>query len=60
MPVQKAKPAGPTGYTPGVRHSVRAALGLEKPVLTADESLRALKTVVAGYAAAENGQSRTG
>jgi predicted dehydrogenase len=58
-PVQKAKPAGPSGYTPWVRHAVRAALGLEKPVLTADESLRALKTVFAGYAAAEHGQTRT-
>lgn len=58
-PVQWANPAGPTGYTPWVRHVVRSAMGQEKPVLNAKESLRALRTVFAGYRAAEGGRTVT-
>ncbi len=58
-PVQHWKPAEPSGYTPWIRHVVRAALGLETPVLSPDESLLALKTVFAAYRAAETGRAQT-
>ena len=51
-------PEGPTGYSPFVASCVRASMGLQPPPLTADESLRALKTVFAGYRAAETGRSQ--
>ncbi|MBL8236279.1 MAG: Gfo/Idh/MocA family oxidoreductase [Bryobacterales bacterium] len=56
--VQHRKSNDPSGYTPWVQHVVRAALGLEAPVLTADESLQALKTVFAAYRAAELGRTQ--
>ena len=46
---------GPSGYTPFVKSCVRASAGLEEPPLTADDSLRALKTVFGCYQAAETG-----
>ena len=49
-------PAGPSGYTPFVRAAVRACAGLEAAPITAQESLQVLKTVFAGYKAAETGQ----
>lgn len=48
-------PAGPTGYTPFVEHVIRAARGVEPPVMTPQESLHALRTVFAAYRAAETG-----
>jgi UDP-N-acetyl-2-amino-2-deoxyglucuronate dehydrogenase len=57
--IQRMKPTPQGGYTPWVQHVVRAAIGLEKPVLTANESLHALKTVFAGYRAAETGRTQT-
>jgi len=59
QPVQRMKPTAQGGYTPWVQHVVRASIGLEKPVLTANESLQALKTVFAGYRAAETGRTQT-
>jgi predicted dehydrogenase len=59
QPVQHWKSSDATGYTPWVQHVVRAAIGKEAPVLTADESLQALKTVFAGYRAAETGRTQT-
>jgi len=59
QPVQRLKPKPPGGYTPWVQHVVRASLGLESPVLTANESLHALKVVFAGYKAAETGRTQT-
>jgi predicted dehydrogenase len=59
QPEQRWKPTEPAGYTPWVRHVVRMAMGLEAPVLTADESLHALKTVFAAYRAAESGRTQT-
>jgi predicted dehydrogenase len=56
--VQHAKPEGPSGYTPWVQHVVRVALGLEPPALTANESLHTLRTVFAGYRAAETGRTQ--
>lgn len=58
QPVQRMKPTQQGGYTPWVQHIVRAAIGLEKPVLSANESLHALKTVFAGYKAAETGRTQ--
>ena len=49
---------GPSGYTPFVRACVRASAGLEKPPLTVDDSLRALKTVFGCYQAAETGRAQ--
>ena len=46
---------GPSGYTPFVKSCLRASAGLEEPPLTADDSLRALKTVFGCYQAAETG-----
>jgi predicted dehydrogenase len=43
------------GYTPLVAHAVKAALGLETPVVSADESLHVLRTIFAAYRAAETG-----
>ena len=37
----------------------RAALGLEKPALTPNESLQALRVVFAGYKAAETGRTQS-
>lgn len=51
-------PEGATGYDAFVRHVVRAASDLEAPVLTPDDSLRALRTVFASYRAAESGQTQ--
>lgn len=59
QPVQHMPPTKQGGYTPWVQHVVRAAAGLEPPVLTANESLRALRTVFAGYKAAESGRTQT-
>ncbi len=50
-------PATPGGYTEWVRHVVRAALGKEKPILTGQESLRALRTVFSAYTAAGTGRT---
>lgn len=47
---------GPSGYAPFVNACVRASAGLEEPPLTADDSLRALKTVFGCYRAAETGR----
>lgn len=55
-PEKYASPAGESGYTPWVRHVTRVALGEEQAVLTAEESLYALRTVFAGYAAADSGR----
>jgi len=52
-------PAGSGGYTPYVRHAVRAAMGAEPPILSPDESLHVLKTVFAAYKAAETGRTQT-
>ena len=59
QPIQRMKPTPQAGYTPWVQHVVRAALSLEPPLLTANESLHALKTVFAGYKAAETGRTQT-
>jgi predicted dehydrogenase len=59
QPVQRMGPVRPPGYTAWVQHVVRAAAGLETPILTADESLRALRVVFAAYAAAESGRTQT-
>lgn len=56
--VQRFQPTSPGGYTPFVAHVVRAALGVEPPVLNADDSLRVLRTVFAAYRAAESGQTQ--
>ncbi|MCB1232205.1 MAG: Gfo/Idh/MocA family oxidoreductase [Verrucomicrobiae bacterium] len=49
-------PLEPRGYTPWLRACVRAAAGLEKPPITGREGLRVLRTVFAGYEAAEQGR----
>jgi predicted dehydrogenase len=59
QPVQRMQAIGPFGYTQWVQHVVRAAIGLEAPVLTANESLNALRSVFAAYAAAETGRTQT-
>lgn len=59
QPVQRTTPSGAGGYTPWVQHVVRVALGAEAPVLTARESLQALRVVFAGYKAAETGRTQT-
>ena len=48
----------PAGYTPFVRAVVRAAAGADPWPLTTEDSLYVLKTVFAGYKAAESGQRR--
>ncbi|MFN0106558.1 MAG: Gfo/Idh/MocA family protein [Bryobacteraceae bacterium] len=58
-PIERMKPTPQAGYTPWVNHVVRAALGLEPPVLTANESLQALKTVFAAYKAAATGRTQS-
>lgn len=58
-PVQKMPPQPSGSYTPWVQHVVRAALGIEQPILSANESLQALKVVFAGYKAAETGRTQT-
>ncbi len=57
--VQKLGPTKPGGYTPWVQHIVRASIGLEHAVLSADESLHALKVVFAGYRAASSGRTQS-
>jgi predicted dehydrogenase len=55
--VQQFRPENaPTGYTPYVRAAVRAALELDEPPITNQESLRAIETVFACYKSAETGQ----
>lgn len=49
-------PADEVSYTPFVHACVRASQDLEPPPLTAAESLYVLKTVFAGYRAAETGR----
>ena len=49
-------PNVPTGYPPFVRAAFRACAGLQEPPITAQESLRVLKTVFAAYEAARSGQ----
>jgi predicted dehydrogenase len=49
----------PRGYTPFVREAVRACAAMTPPPISSAESLRALKTVFAIYAAAESGRSTT-
>lgn len=52
-------PTQPTGYAPFVDLAVRASAGLAEPPVTAEESLRVLRTVYACYAAAETGQTQS-
>jgi predicted dehydrogenase len=47
----------PRGYTPFVAHAVRACAELADPPITSADSLRALKTVFAIYAAAESART---
>jgi len=56
--VEYPAPPGPQGYSPFVAACVRASAGTEKPPLTADDSLRVLKTVFAAYDAASQGKSQ--
>jgi len=56
--VQRMGPMAQAGYTPWVQHVVRAAAGLETPVLTAEGSLHALEVVFAGYRAAATGRTQ--
>jgi len=49
QPMQTWKPTQAGGYTPWVQHVVKASLGLEPPVLNANESLAALQTVFKAY-----------
>ena len=51
-------PLDPNGYEPFVKHVVRAAAGLEPPVLTAEDSRYVLHVVFAAYRAAETGQTQ--
>jgi predicted dehydrogenase len=51
-------PESPAGYSPYVAACVRAALGLEPPPITTNESLRILTTVFTAYRAAETGQTQ--
>ena len=51
-------PDVPTGYSPFVRACVRASAGIDKPPLTADDSLYVLQVVFAGYKAAETGRTQ--
>jgi hypothetical protein len=46
-------------YVEFVRASVRASAGLQKPPITAAESLNALSAVYALYEAAESGKTQT-
>ena len=57
--IQRMKPTPQFGYTPWVQHVVRSAIGLEPPILTADDSLHALQVVFAGYKASESGRTQT-
>jgi predicted dehydrogenase len=56
--VRRYLPQSEGGYTPWVNHVVRAAAGLEAPILSADESLHALQVVFAAYRAAESGRTQ--
>jgi predicted dehydrogenase len=47
----------PRGYTPFVRAAVQACASMTAPPITSAESLRALKTVFAIYAAAQSGRT---
>jgi predicted dehydrogenase len=51
-------PLEPSGYEPFVRHIVRAAAGLEQPVLDAEDCRHVLHAVFATYRAAETGQAQ--
>ena len=51
-------PLDPNGYEPFVKHVVRAAAGLEPPVLTVEDSRYVLHVVFAAYRAAETGQTQ--
>lgn len=51
-------PLEPNGYEPFVKHVVRAAAGLEPPVLNVDDCSRILRTVFAVYRAAETGRTQ--
>lgn len=51
-------PLEPNGYEPFVRHIVRAAAGLEQPVLDTADCQHALHAVFAAYRAAETGQAQ--
>lgn len=51
-------PDAAVGYDAFVRHVVRAASDLEPPILSPDDSLRALRTVFASYRAAESGETQ--
>ncbi len=51
-------PADQSSYTPLVKESVRAAMGLTPPPLSGADSLHVLKTVFACYRAAETGHSQ--
>ncbi len=53
-----AGPLEPSGYEPFVRHIVRAAAGLEEPVLGVEDCRRVLHTVFATYRAAETGRTQ--
>ena len=59
-PQIKSLPAfsGPAGYGPFVAACVRAALGLEAPPLTTEDSRRVIATVFAAYRAAAIGQTQ--
>lgn len=50
-------PMEPKGYTPWVRHCVRACAGLTEPPISGADGLRALRTVFGFYEAAEKGIS---
>lgn len=51
-------PVEPTGYTPFVDLAVRASAGLIDPPITPDESLYAVETIYACYAAAASGRTQ--
>ena len=51
-------PLEPSGYEPFVRHVVRAAAGLEQPVLDVEDCRHVLHTVFATYRAAATGQTQ--
>ena len=53
-----AGPLEPSGYEPFVRHIVRAAAGLEEPVLGVEDCRQVLHTVFATYRAAETGRTQ--
>jgi len=57
--VQRFKPSAPsTGNVGFVGHVVRAARGMEKPMLTPDEGLYVLSVISAAYEAAASGKTQ--